>query len=315
MDELLNKSLLYIAPVDPAYWIGGLMKCHDNVLPCLKAHLTILALMALEATVHRHQFFYRTENQLILPATGSMFDGITRQNLDDGLLSCIKYFVNYGFYKFGLEMCFVAAINVIGKRMDLYSLIHAEYPWRTSHWLLHSNLIKWLYLPDFAKKPDATFLLNDFLLLLFASFQWRVFEDENKLIVRMLAGDNLEISRVLDPAGLSEYSPVPNFVLCRSYLDLVKVIVFKYLFWFVLCLIFMTGTARVNIFCVGYLASCFYFMLFGRNLLLKPVRHILRLWDYLIAYTALVIATKNLFSVCVGLTRLSSLPWLDKNVT
>ncbi|XP_015277936.1 PREDICTED: piezo-type mechanosensitive ion channel component 2-like [Gekko japonicus] len=353
MDELLNKSLLYIAPVDPAYWIGGLMKCHDNVLPCLKAHLTILVLMALEATVHRHQLFYRTKNQLIPPATGSiMFDGITRKNLDDGLLSCIKYFINYGFYKFGLEICFVAAVNVIGKRMDLYSLIHAgwliyllnrrrrkamaevwpryccflasilafqyllciglppalcqDYPWRTSRWLLRSNLIKWLYLPDFAKKPDATLLLNDFLLLLFASFQCRVFEDENKLIVRILAGDNLEISRVLDPVGLSEYSPVPNFVRCRSYLDLLKVVVFKYLFWFVLCLIFMTGTTRVNIFCVGYLASCFYFMLFGRNLLLKPVKHILRLWDYLIAYTALVIATKNLFAIgsCAYLSKL-----------
>ncbi|XP_077192348.1 piezo-type mechanosensitive ion channel component 2-like [Paroedura picta] len=352
MDELLNKSSLYIAPVDPAYWIGGLMKCHDNVLPCLRAHLTILVLMALEATVHRHQLFYRTENQLIPPATGSMFEGITRQNLDDGLLNCIKYFINYGFYKFGLETCFVAAINVIGKRMDLYALLHGgwllyllnrrrrkamaevwsryccflasilafqyllciglppalcqDYPWRTSRWLLHSNLIKWLYLPDFAKKPDATFLLSDFLLLLVASFQWQVFEDENKPIVRMLAGDNLEISRGLDPGGLSEYSPVPNFVRCRSYLDLAKVIVFRYLFWFILCLIFMTGTARVNIFCVGYLASCFYFMLFGRNLLLKPVKHILRLWDYLIAYTALVIVTKNLFAIgsCAYLSKL-----------
>nr|XP_056700872.1 piezo-type mechanosensitive ion channel component 2-like [Euleptes europaea] len=352
MDELLNKSLLYIAPVDPAYWFGGLMKCHDNVLPCLKAHLTILFLLALEATVYRHQLFYRTEKQLIQPATGSMFDSITRQNLDDGLLSCIKYFINYSFYKFGLETCFVAAINVIGQRMDLYALIHAgwiiyllnrlrrkamaevwskyccflasvlafqyllciglppalcqDYPWRTSRWPLHSNLIKWLYLPDFTKRPDATFLLNDFLLLLFASFQWRVFEDENKLVVRMLAGDNLEISRVLDPAGLSEYSPVPNFMCCRSYLDLLKVLVFKYLFWFILCLIFLTGTARVNIFCVGYLASCFYFMFFGRNLLLKPVKHILRLWDYLIAYTALVIATKNLFAIgsCTYLSNL-----------
>ncbi|XP_048353863.1 piezo-type mechanosensitive ion channel component 2-like [Sphaerodactylus townsendi] len=354
MNEVLNKSLLYVAPVDPAYWFGGLMKCHDNVLPCLKAHLTILVLLALEATVYRHQLFYRTENQLIPPATGRMFDSITRQNLDDGLLSCIKYFINYTFYKFGLETCFVAAINVIGRRMDLYSLIHAgwliyllnrrrrkaiaevwskyccflasilafqyllcigippafcqDYPWRISQWPLQSNLIKWLYLPDFTKRPDATFLLNDFLLLLFASCQWQVFEDENKPIVRILAGDNVQISRILDPARLSEYSPVPNFMCCRSYLDLLKVIVFKYLFWFVLCLIFMTGTARVNIFCVGYLGSCFYFMLFGRNLLLKPVKHILRLWDYLIAYTALVIATKNLLAIgsCTFLSQLQS---------
>ncbi|XP_053247692.1 piezo-type mechanosensitive ion channel component 2-like [Podarcis raffonei] len=350
----LEKSLLYKAPVDPAHWLGGLLKCSDNVLPCLKNHLTILVLMALEATVHRHQLFYRIQNQLVPPPTGSVFYDVARENLDDGLLSCIKYFANYSFYKFGLEICFVVAINVIRQRMDFYALTHAswliyllsrrrrkamaeawpkyccflvsiaafqyllciglppalcqDYPWRTSHWLLHSNLIKWLYLPDFAKRPDASFLLYDFLLLLAASLQWQVFEDENKLVVRMQAGDNIEISHSLDPAGLSEYSLVPNFIHCRSYLDLVKVILFRYHFWFVLCLIFMTGTTRINIFCVGYLLACFYFMRFGQSLQLKPVKDILRLWDYLIAYTALVIAAKNLLAIgaCAYLSKLQT---------
>uniref|UniRef100_A0A803TYY0 Piezo-type mechanosensitive ion channel component n=1 Tax=Anolis carolinensis TaxID=28377 RepID=A0A803TYY0_ANOCA len=349
--DLLEKSLLYTAPVDPAHWVGGFLKCNDNVLPCLKNHLTILILMALEATVHRHQCFYRIQNQLMLPATGSLFHNIARENLDDGLLSCIKYFMNYSFYKYGLETCFVATFNVIRQRMDFYALIHAswliyllschrrkaiaevwpkyccflanivafqyllciglppalcqDYPWRTSRWLLHSNLIKWLYLPDFAKSPDANFLLYDFLLLLFASLQWQVFEDENKPVVRIQAGDNVEISRELDPMDLNEYSPVPSFIHCRSYLDLSKVIVFRYHFWFVLCLIFMTGTTRINIFCVGYLAACFYFMLFGGSLQLKPVKDILILWDYLIAYTALVITMKNLLAVsCAYLNKL-----------
>ncbi|XP_034977971.2 piezo-type mechanosensitive ion channel component 2-like [Zootoca vivipara] len=354
MDELLEKSLLYKAPVDPAHWFGGLLKCSDNVLPCLKNHLTILILMALEATVHRHQLFYRIQNQLLPPPTGSVFYDVARENLDDGLLSCIKYFVNYSFYKFGLETCFVVAIGVIRQRMDLYALIHAswliyllscrrrkaiaeawpkyccflasiatfqyllciglppalcqDYPWRTSHCLLHSNLIKWLYLPDFAKRPDASFLLYDFLLLLVASLQWQVFEDENKLVVRMQAGDNVEISHSLNPAGLSEYSLVPNFIHCRSYLDLVKVILFRYHFWFVLCLLFMTGTTRINIFCVGYLLACFYFMRLGQSLQLKPVKDILRLWDYLIAYTALVIAAKNLLAIgaCAYLSKLQT---------
>ncbi|XP_016852843.1 piezo-type mechanosensitive ion channel component 2 isoform X1 [Anolis carolinensis] len=352
VEELLEKSLLYTAPVDPAHWVGGFLKCNDNVLPCLKNHLTILILMALEATVHRHQCFYRIQNQLMLPATGSLFHNIARENLDDGLLSCIKYFMNYSFYKYGLETCFVATFNVIRQRMDFYALIHAswliyllschrrkaiaevwpkyccflanivafqyllciglppalcqDYPWRTSRWLLHSNLIKWLYLPDFAKSPDANFLLYDFLLLLFASLQWQVFEDENKPVVRIQAGDNVEISRELDPMDLNEYSPVPSFIHCRSYLDLSKVIVFRYHFWFVLCLIFMTGTTRINIFCVGYLAACFYFMLFGGSLQLKPVKDILILWDYLIAYTALVITMKNLLAIgaCAYLNKL-----------
>ncbi|XP_058032685.1 piezo-type mechanosensitive ion channel component 2-like [Ahaetulla prasina] len=352
VDEFLEKSSLYVAPIDPALWIGGLMKCSDNILLSLKNHLTILILMALEATVYRHQYFYWTQNQLLPPVTGSLFNNIARENLDEGLLNCIKYFLNYSFYKFGLEMCFVAAVNVIGQRMDLYALIHAswltyllsyrqrkaiaqiwpkycfflasivafqyllciglppalcqDYPWRSSHWLFPSNLIKWLYLPDFAERPNTNFLLYDFLLLLFASFQWQVFEDEDQPVIRLQAGDNSEINQDLGPAGLSEFSRVLNFIHCRSYLDLMKVLIFKYLFWIALCLIFVNATARISIFCMGYFVACFYFLHLGQSLQLKPLRDILRPWDYLIAYTTLVITVKNLLAIgaCAYLNKL-----------
>lgn len=84
---------------------------------------------------------------------------------------------------------------------------------------------------------------------------------------------------------------------------MVKVFVFSYFFWLVLCLIFITGTTRINIFCLGYLVACFYFMLFGGSVLMQPVRYILRLWDWLIAYTCFVIAMKNLVSVSVLCTK------------
>ncbi|XP_074140853.1 piezo-type mechanosensitive ion channel component 2-like [Sminthopsis crassicaudata] len=354
LEELREASLLYISPIDPAYWLGGLRKCDIKVLPCLKNHLIILALMAIEATVYRHQKFYRHCNQLKQPLVSTIFDGVTRKHLDDGLLSMIKYFINYGFYKFGLEMCFVAILNVTGQRMDFYSLIHIclliylvrlrrrkaiaeawprycgflaslmtfqyflcigippafckDYPWRFMRPAIHSNLIKWLYLPDFAKKPDAAFLLHDFLLLLFASLQWQVFEDENKASVRMQVGDNVEISRDLVPEDLNQFTSVPNFIYSRSYLDMAKVIVFNYHLWFVLCLVFLTGTSRINILCAGYLVAFFYFMLHGRALLLRPVKIILHQWDYLITYAVLVIAMKNLLSIgaCAYLERLLS---------
>ena len=76
-----------------------------------------------------------------------------------------------------------------------------------------------------------------------------------------------------------------------------KVIIFSYLFWFVLTIIFITGTTRISIFCMGYLVACFYFLLFGGDLLLKPIRSILRYWDWLIAYNVFVITMKNILSV------------------
>ncbi|XP_036842837.1 piezo-type mechanosensitive ion channel component 2 [Oncorhynchus mykiss] len=341
--KLLRRSVLYVKPVDPAIWCGALRKCEDRILPCLSNHLTVLGLLVFEVTVSRHQLYYRLHNNLKVPTFSIIFQGITRQHLDHGILPCIKYFVNYFFYKFGLEVCFVVAVNVIGQRMDFYSLLHAcalmavlsrrrrkamgevwpkyccftaglmvlqyllcigippalcvDYPWRTSSQALTSNLIKWLYLPDFAMRPSPSFILYDHLLLLCSTLQWQVFEEENRAAVRLMAGENVEISRSLDPRSFNQYIPVNNFLQCRSYLDIAKVFVFSYFFWLVLCLIFITGTTRINIFCLGYLVACFYFMLFGGSLLMKPVRYILRLWDCLIGYTCFVIGMKNLLSL------------------
>ncbi|KAG8513336.1 Piezo-type mechanosensitive ion channel component 2, partial [Galemys pyrenaicus] len=613
-----------------------------------QAELIILALMTMEVTVSRHQRLYRIQRQLLEPLTSTLVDSVTRAQLDEGLLRALQYFINYGFYKFGLEvtplcwlslprsvpfflkqnatqrapgwedgitvhvprpaaamgapnagfhlppprrpargvhtpgaesrgatmlpqgtstlttlclLCLVAALNAIGRRMDFYALVHViwliyllnlrrrkaiaemwprycgflvalaifqyflclgvppafctgepdmhslgemlmlanadfalcmavslDYPWRTTGTEIHSNLIKWLYLPDFAKKPDANLLLcecqgserllagpqagqaagpgpaksvsvsfaasppaalspfhllavtqpdrqtrgrevsvaaagqpvplqatpsplfpelfpaeavslpsthpptchpsadrpclsalvppgtHDFLLLLAASLQWQVFEDENKLWMRVRAGDNVEISRELRPEDLTQLSPVPNFVFCRSssspalsaripdllhsctrpsevepqfhaeaeheltrlcspggtvpgaesrnhrvqscvcvtpcgadlwprvcvcprsYLDMVKVAIFRYHFWLVLCLLFLAGTTRINILGAGYLVAFGYFMLQGSHLLLKPVKFILRPWDRLIAYSVLVIAAKTFLS-------------------
>uniref|UniRef100_A0A6Q2ZNI8 Piezo-type mechanosensitive ion channel component n=1 Tax=Esox lucius TaxID=8010 RepID=A0A6Q2ZNI8_ESOLU len=342
-EELLKRSVLYVEPVDPAIWCGELRKCEDRILPCLRNNLMVLGLLVFEVTVHRHQLYYRLSNDLKTPSFSVVFQGITRQHLDHGVLPCIKYFINYFYYKFGLEVCFVVAVNVIGQRMDFYALLHSfalmavlsrrrrksigevwpkyccftaglmvlqyllcigippalcvDYPWRTSSQALTSNLIKWLYLPDFAMRPAPSFIFYDHLLLLCSSLQWQVFEEENRAVVRLMAGENVEISRSLDPSSFNQYIPVNNFLHCRSYLDMIKVFVFSYFFWLVLCLIFITGTTRINIFCLGYLVACFYFMLFGGSLLMKPVRYIIRLWDWLIGYTCFVIGMKNLLSL------------------
>ncbi|XP_041801905.1 piezo-type mechanosensitive ion channel component 2 [Chelmon rostratus] len=343
MMELLRRSILYIEPVDPVFWCGALRKCEGRILPCLRNHLMVLGLLVFEATVHRHQLYFRLHNNLKPPPFSIFFQGITRQHLDHGVLPCIKYFINFCFYKFGLEFSLIVAVNVIGQRMDFYALLHScalmavllrrrrkaigevwpkyccftaglmvlqyvlcigippafcvDYPWRTALQPLTSNVIKWFYMPDFAMRPDPSFIFYDHLLLLCSSLQWQVFEEENRVAVRLLAGDNVEISRSLDPCSFNQFIPVDNFLHCRSYLDMVKVFVFSYFFWLVLCLIFITGTTRINIFCLGYLVACFYFMLFGGSVLMQPVKYILRLWDWLIGYTCFVIAMKNLLSL------------------
>ncbi|TSK16057.1 Piezo-type mechanosensitive ion channel component 2 [Bagarius yarrelli] len=337
----MARSLLYSSPVDPANWVG--LKKFSPLLENLRNNLLMLALLAFEVTVYRHQDFYRMRNNLTAPVTRTIFHNITHQHLDDGIINCAKYFVNYFFYKFGLETCFLLAVNVIGQRMDFCAMLHAfaliavlyqrrrkaiaavwpkyccflacvliyqylicigippaacsDYPWRRPLSSMDSNVVKWLYLPDFHTRPNPLFLLYDFLLLLCASLQRHVFEEENDSAVRLLAGSNVEICRDLDAATFSQHNPVPDFIRCRSYLDMLKVIMFSYLFWFVLTIIFITGTTRISIFCMGYLVACFYFLLFGGELLLKPIKTILRYWDFLIAYNVFVITMKNILSI------------------
>lgn len=56
---------------------------------------------------------------------------------------------------------------------------------------------------------------DDFMLLLCASLQRQIFEDENKAAVRIMAGDNVEICMNLDAASFSQHNPVPDFIHCR----------------------------------------------------------------------------------------------------
>uniref|UniRef100_A0A3P9K7P9 Piezo type mechanosensitive ion channel component 2 n=1 Tax=Oryzias latipes TaxID=8090 RepID=A0A3P9K7P9_ORYLA len=334
----VKESLLYKIPGDPGNWWG--LKKTEDLLGYLRNNLLMLALLAFEVTIYRHQLYFRLRNKLSPPAAPIIFHDITRQHLDMGITYFIKYFINYFFYKFGLETCLLLVVNVIGQRMDFYAMLHAfaliavmyrrrrkaiaeiwskycfflacmltfqyfvcigippaackDYPWSFT---TDSNVIKWLYIPDFYKKPDPLFLIYDFMLLLCASMQRQVFEDENKAAVRLIAGDNVEICRDLDAASFSVHNPVPDFIHCRSYLDMLKVIMFSYLFWFVLTIIFITGTTRISIFCMGYLVACFYFLLFGGELLLKPIKKILHYWDFLIAYNIFVITMKNILSI------------------
>ncbi|XP_069871871.1 piezo-type mechanosensitive ion channel component 1-like [Dipodomys merriami] len=345
----IKQSLLYRGPVDPANWFG-VRKGFPN-LGYIQNHLQVLLLLVFEAMVYRRQEHYRRQHQQVpLPAQAVCADG-SRQQLDQDLLSCLKYFINFFFYKFGLEICFLMSVNVIGQRMDFMVILHGcwlvtiltrrrrgaiarlwpnyclfltlfllyqyllclgmppalcvDYPWRWSQAIpMNSALIKWLYLPDFFRAPNSTNLISDFLLLLCASQQWQVFAAERTEEWQGMAGRNTDQLPLLQ----GEPNPVPNFIHCRSYLDMLKVAVFRYLFWLVLVVVFVTGATRISIFGMGYLLACFYLLLFGTTLLQKDTRAQLVLWDCLILYNVTVIISKNMLSLlsCVFVEQMQS---------
>ncbi|XP_032012098.1 piezo-type mechanosensitive ion channel component 1 isoform X1 [Hylobates moloch] len=334
----ISQSLLYRGPVDPANWFG-VRKGFPN-LGYIQNHLQVLLLLVFEAIVYRRQEHYRRQHQLAPLPAQAVFASGTRQQLDQDLLGCLKYFINFFFYKFGLEICFLMAVNVIGQRMNFMVTLHGcwlvailtrrhrpaiarlwpnyclflalfllyqyllclgmppalciDYPWRWSRAVpMNSALIKWLYLPDFFRAPNSTNLISDFLLLLCASQQWQVFSAERTEEWQRMAGINTDRLEMLR----GEPNPVPNFIHCRSYLDMLKVAVFRYLFWLVLVVVFVTGATRISIFGLGYLLACFYLLLFGTALLQRDTRARLVLWDCLILYNVTVIISKNMLSL------------------
>ncbi|RMC09345.1 hypothetical protein DUI87_14353 [Hirundo rustica rustica] len=347
--EELGNSTLYRGPVDPANWFG-IRKGFPN-WGYVKNHLQVLLLLVLEAVVYRRQQYHRKQHQELAPVTETIFEGISREHLDLGLASCAKYFINYFYYKFGLEVCFLMMVNVIGQRMNFLVILHGcwlvamltrrrraaiarlwpnyclflvvfflyqyllclgmppalcrDYPWRWSRTIpLNSALVKWLYLPDFFQAPKSTNLINDFLLLLCAAQQWRVFEAERSQPWLQAAGDNDDrLDREQD-----HYNPTPNFIYCQSYLDMAKVVLFRYLFWVVLVVVFIAGANRISLFGLGYLLACFYLLLSGTAMLRKPARARLALWDCLILYNITVIVSKNMLSLlsCVFVRQMQS---------
>lgn len=77
---------------------------NNKKISSLQNNLLMLALLAFEVTIYRHQLYYRLRNKLLPPAARIIFHDVTRQHLDIGIVSFIKYFINYFFYKFGLEV-------------------------------------------------------------------------------------------------------------------------------------------------------------------------------------------------------------------
>lgn len=90
---------------------------------------------------------------------------------------------------------------------------------------------------------------------------------------------------------------------------MLKVAVFRYLFWLVLVVVFITGATRISVFGLGYLLACFYLLLFGTSLQQKDTRARLVLWDCLILYNVTVIVSKNMLSVSLAWPRPSPPTW------
>lgn len=319
-------------------WLG--LEKTDNIGFYLKSYIIAILILSLQGIVRYRQQHHRAVYDVATPKQGVVFPEANRKEADKGLVECGKYFVNYIFYKFGLEICFLMTVITVAVRIDAFAVIYIlflgillllsrpalrivwpvyviilaillplqfllclgllpyiceSYPWSD----FKPALREWMYLPDYWDIPDSRLLIADFFQLLFAIQQWAVFRIE-KCDKEYEGGDN-------DKVDHNAPNPTTDFITSGdTYLDKVKTGVFLYTYWVVLAILFLAGTSRVSLYCMGYVLFCFLFLWFGNEFYLKPMKVINRMWNIVLAYNFCVMLLKACLEV-VGCVYLSDL--------
>ncbi|XP_071174524.1 piezo-type mechanosensitive ion channel component 2-like isoform X6 [Mytilus edulis] len=332
--------------INQALWVGFAKT--SNLSYYLSNYIGILLILVLYKLIKCHQSQYYKKPRVDRPPPGVIFDEIKRPEADRGLLRCSKYFANFFFYKFGLQLCYIMLAVTICVRVDVYSVIYAvilgillvlsrrgnaliwplitiilavmlplefliclglpkglciEYPWSYIE-IFERNLEKWLYLPDYNFPPRAIKLIADTIQLLLICLQWQVFRRESSEGDSHPGGSNKDI---LEEVEASTPINVPDFTgHAKSYLDVLKIGFFTYMYWVTLFIMFITGATRINLFSMGYVIAVFVFMWYGQEFLLLPLRVIRRRWNMLIGYTFFVLFMKAVLQLlgCVYIDKL-----------
>ncbi|KAJ8687309.1 hypothetical protein QAD02_023103 [Eretmocerus hayati] len=121
----IDNTTDVIKTYNMAEWIGFKKISPGSTLPnLLEGYIYILAITTIHAMIIVRQWFYRQEKGEPLTTPLVMFPNIKRSDADKGVVPCIKFLLNYGFYKFGLEICMISIVSLIGYRMDFFSVLY-----------------------------------------------------------------------------------------------------------------------------------------------------------------------------------------------
>lgn len=121
-----NVSMSETEETNNADWIG-LRKAPKGgkLFPLLKPYLSYILLVSTHSIMVLRQTIKRiAEKKPARPPT-VVFKNIKRADADRDIPHLIKYLVNYGFYKFGIEICLIANVTVVGYRMDIIACSYA----------------------------------------------------------------------------------------------------------------------------------------------------------------------------------------------
>ncbi|XP_025196089.1 piezo-type mechanosensitive ion channel component-like isoform X2 [Melanaphis sacchari] len=109
-----------------ANWVGFKKSTNKvSLLNLLKGYISIVFVITLHRVVITRQKYKRHLKGRPLSKPLRMFPGITFKDVDHDIPHCLKYLLNFGFYRFGVEITLIAVAVLVGTRMDFYAVLYA----------------------------------------------------------------------------------------------------------------------------------------------------------------------------------------------
>ncbi|XP_073827088.1 piezo type mechanosensitive ion channel component isoform X2 [Musca autumnalis] len=112
-----------------AEWFGLFKASKESgLMGLLKKYIIYMVIATLHAVISLRQYQMRrlkgTQND---PLPKVPFPEVTREDAEKKLESMIKYLLNYGFYKFGYEICMISLVSTITYRQDIVAVAYAVW--------------------------------------------------------------------------------------------------------------------------------------------------------------------------------------------
>ncbi|XP_034101590.1 piezo-type mechanosensitive ion channel component isoform X5 [Drosophila albomicans] len=113
-----------------AEWIGlnKADKLEGGLMGLLRTYIIYMVIVTMHAVISLRQLQMRVkigENAANQPKL--LFQQITRADAEKDLVGLVKYLLNFGFYKFGIEISLIALVSTITYRQDIVAVVYAVW--------------------------------------------------------------------------------------------------------------------------------------------------------------------------------------------
>jgi piezo-type mechanosensitive ion channel component 1/2 len=93
----------------------------------LRPYLVYIVLVSVHSCLVLWQTIKRIKKNKPARTPTVVFKSIRRSDTDKDIPNLLKYLINYGFYKFGIEICLMGYVTVVGARMDIIACCYATW--------------------------------------------------------------------------------------------------------------------------------------------------------------------------------------------